>query len=104
MKISDYSFHDATILEVKEFPENQVLEFLLDYPVDWDNNQFEQRVLRFNGVTSYSMNSILFDGNPTILEIQEVGKSVLIGDRNRIDVNTNSGKRTIEYMTCELVR
>lgn len=99
MKISDYSFHDATILHIREYPEVQTLEFHLDFPVNWENNQFEFRILKLTNVTYYSFDTIPFSGNPTILDIIELESTT----KNKIEVVTNAGKRIIEYLHSELL-
>jgi len=98
MDISDYSFHDTTILQVREYPEFQILEFHIDFPVDWETNKFELRILKFTQVTYYSFDTIQFAGNPTILDINEMGTT-----KNKIEIITNAGKRIIEYVNVELL-
>ena len=113
MDIDDFSFHDSTILEIREFPENQILELLLDFPVDWENNLFEHRILKFNEVINYKLSSIPFRGSPAILEINKLGvvkyefgsgRNAINAERNKIEIITNAGKRTIEYTTCEMMK
>ncbi|WP_295793103.1 hypothetical protein [Mucilaginibacter sp.] len=100
MEIGDVSFHDAKILEAKELVGRQIMEFLIDFPVDWENNIFEHRILRFDWVTHYAVNEIPFEGNPTILEVNE---SVSERGANRVEFATNAGNRVIDYLNCELV-
>jgi hypothetical protein len=98
MNINDYSFHDAIILGVREYPEHQKLEIEIDFPVDWENNKFQLRKMMFVDVISYSINTIPFVGHPTILEINELKGSPKI----IIEIITNAGKRIIEYRDFEL--
>ena len=51
MIFDELSFQDATVLEVKE--DNQTLDFILDFPVDWENNVFKNKVLRFKDAIVY---------------------------------------------------
>ncbi len=110
MQLSDYSFHDSVILKVTEHPADQALSFLIDFPVDWDNNIFEKRNLRFNYVIAYSINEIPFGQNPTIMDIEEHGSiatdfgSGINAQRNLITIVTNAGKRTLQYTTVELTK
>ncbi|SDD61360.1 hypothetical protein SAMN05216464_10270 [Mucilaginibacter pineti] len=96
MNLSDYSFHDAAILKVTEYTANQTIEFLLDFPVNWEENLFEHRILRFKDVTSYNLKEIPFSGNITILDIT--------GSKNKAELITNAGNRFIEFSTCELIK
>ena len=113
MNIDNYSFHDALILEVKETPKEQILDFLIDFPVDWENNVFEKRVLRFNNVVLYSIDEISFDGQPAIMNILNNGiiKRLIGSGRNQIEIvrqqieiQTNAGKRIIEFSDCEFIK
>ena len=74
MNFDDFSFHDSQILEVKETAE-QTIDFLTDFPTDWQNSVFEKRVLRFKDVISYHIDEIPFAGQPTILQIINLGKT-----------------------------
>ena len=112
MNIDDFSFHDAHILEVKE-TSKQTIEFLIDFPKDWENSIFEKRILRFKDVISYNVEEIPFSRQPTILQIINFGqiKKVFGTDRNkfeawrnRIEMQTNAGNRTIEFSECELIK
>lgn len=113
MTIEDYSFHDSTILEVREDTTNQSLDFYLDFPVDSENDIFEKRILRFRDVTEYSSIEIPFHGPPAILEIIQHGitKKTIGSDRNemhikrnKIEILTNAGNRIIEFDTFELLK
>ena len=113
MQLSDYSFHDSVIIKVTEHPAEQALSFLIDFPVDWDNNIFEKRILRFNDVIAYTINEIPFGQNPTIMDIEEHGSIVanfgsgnnaISAERNLVTIVTNAGKRTIQYSTIELTK
>ena len=105
MNIDDYSFHDAHILEVTEISSEQTFNFLLDFPVDWENNVFEKRVLRFVNVINYFIEEIPFAGNPAILQIINLGEIVDVfgSTKNKIEIQTNAGKRTLEFSNCELI-
>jgi len=111
MNIDDISLHDSQILEVKE-TSDQTLDFLIDVCTDWQNNVFEKRVLRFKDVINYYIDEIPFAGRPTILEIINFGqitktfgtdRNKIEAVRNKIEIQTNAGNRTIEYCDCELI-
>ncbi|OQP50882.1 hypothetical protein A4H97_03390 [Niastella yeongjuensis] len=72
MLFEHLSFHDSTILEVKEDTKTQALDFLLDYPTDWDNNIFENKILRFIDAIVYIKKEIPFLGPPAILSIKQL--------------------------------
>lgn len=110
-ELDKFSFHDSKILEVKETAE-QTVDFLLNFPIDWQNNVFEERILRFKGVIYYHVDEIPFDGQPTILQVINLGritkffgtdKDRLESVRNKIEIQTNAGKRIIEYFDCDLI-
>ena len=112
MNIDDYSFHDAQILSVTENSEQHSFEFLLDFPVDWDNNVFERKNLKFTDVITYSIEEIPFAGNPTILNIINFGlitkvfgegRNQIVAERTKIEIQTNAGNRIIEFVTCDLL-
>ena len=111
MKIEDYSFHDSLILEVKENTTDQTLEFLFDFPVDWDNNIFAKRILRFKNII-YSVSEIPFAGPPAIMQINNfgitsqtfgTGRNVIEAKRNKIEIITNAGNRILKFSECELL-
>ena len=112
MDLDKYSFHDALLLEVKENPREQKLDFLIDFPVDWNNNHFEKRILRFKDVVLYSIDEIPFNGQQTITNILNKGtvKRTIGSGRNqieiirqRIEIQTNAGNRTIEFSDCDFI-
>lgn len=105
MNIHDESFHDSTIIKIIEYP-NQIIDYYIDYPTDWENNLFEPRILRFNGVIFHKADLIAFDGTETILEIkdQEITKnSKLVDNENMIIIATNAGNRELIYKNCQLL-
>jgi hypothetical protein len=112
MNIDDYSFHDSRILSVTENTQDHYLDFLLDFPTNWEENIFEQRILRFTEIIFYTIDEIPFFGQPTILEIINFGqvtKSFGTGrnhfeaTRTKIEIQTNAGNRIIEYEDCSLL-
>jgi hypothetical protein len=103
MNIDDWSFHDSVILEVIENTKELSIEILLDFPVDWGNNVFEKRTLKFNGVVTYQVNEIPFVGQQTILNIIKLELNERKLDSQSIQIQTNAGNRLIEFDKCELI-
>lgn len=111
MIIDEVAFHDSQILEVKETSE-QTIDFLIHFPTDWENEVYEQKVLRFLDVTDYIIKEIPFSGRVTILDIVNLGqvdkvwgegRNQLKVTRNRVEMQTNAGNRIIEFSICELI-
>lgn len=111
IKFKDHSFHNSQIIEVKESSTDQTFDFLLDYPVNWDNNIFEKRILRFRNITKYRLDEIPFVGPHTILEIIDLVVPATMDDdedifgltKSKIEIITNAGNRIIEFSECELL-
>lgn len=108
----DLSFHDATILEVREDTATQTLDLMLDFPVNWENNVFKKKVLRFHDAIVYIKKEIPFAGHPTIMEIKQlnshkhtysVGNGVAESAKHKVELVTNSGSRFVEFNEAELL-
>lgn len=104
-------FHDSRILCVTEHTQDHYLDFLLEFPTNWEDNIFEPRILRFAEVIFYTIDEILFFGQPTILEIVNfgtvtkswgTGRNYMEATRTKIEIQTNAGNRIIEYKDCSL--
>lgn len=109
---NEISFHDSLILEVREKTADQTLDFLIDFPVDWQNDIFEKKILRFKGVIVYTKTEIPFAGEPTILEINflnsvkhtfEFSTGSIEISRYKVEMATNAGSRFIEFSESELL-
>jgi hypothetical protein len=113
MIFDDFSFHDATILKVEEDTASQTLDFILDFPVDWQNNLFENKVLRFKDAIVYIKKEIPFLGHPAILEIKQHHSSLkhtykaangtIESSKHKIEMVTNAGSRFVEFNEAELL-
>ena len=112
MIIDEISFHDSQILKVTENSGQQILDFLLSFPTDWENSIFENKTLRFENVISYEIEEIPFEGLISILNIVnlgeikkdfESGKNEWKVTLNRIRIETNAGNRIIEFSNCNLI-
>lgn len=106
MLFDDVSFHDAIILSVTENSFDQTLDFLLNFPVNWEANQFEKKLLRFTNVVIYIKKEIPFSGYPAILEIIQKGSglhsyntspSTVTTSLFKIEMVTNAGNRFLEF-------
>ncbi|MDO6739335.1 hypothetical protein [Wenyingzhuangia sp. 2_MG-2023] len=105
--------HDSEIIKVKENTLEDTLNFIIEYPVDFNKNIFEKRILRFFDYLNYSVKEIPFATRPIILSYENFGKiNYVIGTgRNKIKVsryktviNTNAGTRSLEYNKFELLK
>ncbi len=112
METIDFFIHDSTIIKVIENTENNTIDFILDYPVDWDNNVFEKKILRFHDCLNYMIKEIPFATQPVILDFEDYGEiNYQIGaglnqmniKRRKIKLGTSAGTRTIEYSSLELL-
>ena len=113
MNINDYSFHDSTIHAVSEAAsDGQIVDYIIDFPIDWDNNRFEKRTLRFVDVITHFIEEIPFSGRPCILEVVNhrgvqktigLGRNEIIVQAQKLEMITNAGKRIIEFRTCDFI-
>ena len=100
MDISAIHFHDTQILRVIEDCETDTLTMEVEYPVDWDRNVFEKRLLIFEDVHGYQVFEGPFEGCPTILEASIIGTE----DRwSRLRLETNAGRRELSCTAVTLV-
>jgi len=98
MDLSSIHFHDTQILKVIEDTGDHLLTMEVDYPVNWDNNEFEKRTLVFENVLNYQVCEIAFHGAPTILDAKVLQQD---DRRTRIRLETNAGHRDL---SCSAVR
>ena len=95
MKLEDIHFHDSVIHRVSENPEEDSLSFEVDYPVDWENEVYERKIIKFSNVLNYLVNECPFAGKPTILDWSIVGNE---NDRDIVRLETNAGYRQFSFM------
>lgn len=109
MIFDDISFHDSQILQVTENLKENILVILLDFPTNWEENIFENKILRFTDVIFYNVDEIPFSGSPTILEIVDLGETKKVFGigrnqietlRRKVEIKTNAGNRIIEFSKC----
>lgn len=99
MGLSDIHFHDSRLLRVVEDVESHDLFFEVEYPVDWENNQFEPRAIDFLDVLHYKIDEGPFAGSPTLLDAYDNGSE---GDYQKVTLQTNAGTRSLWYRSVEL--
>ena len=112
MKISDIFIHDSEIISVIEDAQSDTIDFVINFPVDWDNDLFKKKILRFYDCLNYTIKEIPFSGRPSILNFKDYGEiNYSIGEgRSKIDINrrkiefiTNAGARFLEYKKFDLL-
>ncbi len=108
MQPSEIFIHDSTILKVIENIEDCSINFIIDFPSDWENNVFEKKILRFENYLNYFVKEIPFSPPIQILDFIDFGDTAYkIGEieivRRKIELNTNAGKRGLEYENLTLI-
>lgn len=99
MDISSIHFHDTQILRVIEDCVANTLTMEVEYPVDWERNVFERRLLVFDDVHSYQVFEQPFHGSPTILDAEVVATE---GRSSRLRLDTNAGRREVNCTSVRL--
>jgi len=100
MDISTIHFHDTQILRVIEDCVADTLTMEVEYPVDWERNIFERRLLVFGDVHSYQVFEQPFHGSPTILDAEIVATE---GRWSRLRLDTNAGRRELSCTGVRLI-
>lgn len=100
MELIDIHFHDARLRRVIELPETDDILFEVDYPIDWENNIFAPRVIRFRDVLNYRVDEMPFSGAPTLLDAYDQG---CVGSRRSVVLQTNSGTRSLLFGSVDLL-
>jgi len=99
-ELNEIHFHDSVLYKVVENTHDDSLEFHVEYPIDWDRNLFETRLIVFRDILEYSVVEEPFHGQPTLLDWALIdGK----GGRRLIKFQTNAGHRSFHFRTVELV-
>lgn len=108
----DFPIHDSEILFINEDTLSNTIDFVINYPVDWDNNIFEKKTLRFYNCLNYMTKEIPFASRPQILDFKDYGEiNYSVGEgRNKIDIKrrkieliTNAGSRILEFEKLDLI-
>jgi hypothetical protein len=92
----DVWVHDARVLAVLELPSLCEVQYWLEYPVDWEQNIFDLRILRFLGVLSHQVKEGPFDGCPTLLESSTTEAQEPPGAVT-VTLSTNAGTREVTF-------
>jgi hypothetical protein len=99
MKLEDINFHDSVIHRVTENPEEDSLSFEVDYPVDWEKEIYERKIIKFADVLNYQVYEGPFAGKPTFLDWSIVGNE---NDRDIVRLETNAGYRQFSFKDVSL--
>ncbi|MDO8330576.1 MAG: hypothetical protein Q7T36_08910 [Fluviicoccus sp.] len=100
VSISQIHWHDCVVVACIELPEKDQLVLTVEYPEDWERNQFSKRSIVFTGFHQMTINEIPFDGCPTILSAATTEQSDgYIGIR----LETNAGYREITAKSVALM-
>lgn len=99
MNLNKIHFHDSQIIRVVEYLETGELLIDVDYPIDWQNDIFEHKIIVFRNVLNYEVHEGPFEGRPTILQVQQVGRKE---ERSLLRIETNAGFRQLLCTEVEL--
>ena len=99
MNLNKIHFHDSQIIGVVEYLETGELLIDIDYPIDWQNDIFEHKIIVFRNVLNYEVHEGPFEGRPTILQVQQVGRKE---ERSLLRIETNTGFRQLLCTEVEL--
>lgn len=108
----DFPIHDSEIIFVKEDTLNNTIDFVINYPTDWESNTFEIKILRFYNCLNYMTKEIPFASRPQILDFKDYGEiNYSVGEgRNKIEIKrrkieliTNAGSRILEFEKLDLI-
>ncbi len=94
MDLTEIHFHDSVIRAVIENTAIDELRFDVEYPVNWNENEFSQAFIVFSDVRGYEVHEIAFEGSPTILDVEVLSRS---HERNEIKIITNASFRSFSY-------
>lgn len=99
MKLNDIHFHDSVIYQVIENTNEDSLSFLVDYPVDWENDVYERKEIKFIDFLNYQVHEGPFLGRPTFLDFSIVDSE---NERDIVRLETNAGYRQLSFKSVEL--
>lgn len=100
MRIEDIHWHDSLILAVVLDPEKDTLQLQLSYPVDWDADNYEDRVVLFSEAHGYKEFEGPFVGSPTILGASIAGSNE---HWQLLRLDTNAGYREVFFKEVALM-
>jgi hypothetical protein len=99
LELSEIHFHDSRMIRVIEDATTHELHFEVAYPVDWENNVFEPRIIAFLDVLNYRVEEEPFAGAPTLLDAYDNGRE---GNYRSFTLQTNAGTRSLLFRGVEL--
>ena len=97
--LNEIHWHDSIIREVRVLYEHGTVDLHLDYPIDWQSDSYEPRIVRFIDAYGYKENEGPFVGCPTALE----ASSQRVGDWLLVRIDTNAGYRELYCKSFSLV-
>ena len=99
MELSEIHFHDSVLRRVIEVTEVDELHMEVEYPVDWQNEQYEPRTIVFKEVLDYEVHEGDVSGSPTILSVEQVGADA---QRVALRIETSAGYRVLKCHSIDL--
>ena len=90
--LNNIHWHDCEIESVIEMPNKDTLVINVQYPENWENNEFAQKGIIFEGYHSQEVNEMPFEGNPTILDASIESEE---NEFTTINLETNAGYRLV---------
>ncbi len=94
LNINNIHFHDSRLIRAIEIVETHNLHFEVMYPIDWENNIFEPRMIAFLDVLNYRVEEGLFVGAPTLLDAYDKGFE---NGYRSVTLQTNAGTRSLLF-------
>ncbi|MFW0966354.1 hypothetical protein ACEV9L_25140 [Vibrio parahaemolyticus] len=105
MEHNEIHWHDCELLSMIEVPSQDELILRVMYPVDWENDEYEETDIVFSGFHSLKINEIPFEGNPTLLgleSVKRVDSDLFKSSWFKFSLSTNAGIRVIEAKSAHL--
>ena len=99
MSFETIHWHDAIILGVIINPKSASLRLKIDYPVNWEKNEYQHMEVVFSDAFGYQEHEGPFVGCPTILSATMVPS----GQFFLIRMETNAGHREVGCSAVELL-
>ncbi len=94
---NEIHWHDSVIREVRILHEPGIVELTIDYPIDWESEHYEQRIVHFSDASGYKEYEGPFVGCPTILDVSHKKDE----DWLLVRIDTNAGYREL---LCKSIR
>ena len=98
-ELKEIHFHDSELESLIELPMKDQLILNVQYPTDWEKNEFEPRSIVFHGFVELEIKEIPFEGNPTILDALVITTE---GEYATVKLETNAGYRLVKAKSVNL--